>query len=335
MTPRVFSATNIPYSPSWERGTLPLTGLTEGEGFRRFPRALRNVYRLRRTVDPDDVLIFADDQPVTANLFGRLCGRDRPTLVRTDPLVVGPVTERRRRYLTKCLAAVDRLIVWAPAVIDRYERCLGLPRERMVAVHFHHTVRGYATDGIKPGDYVFSGGNSLRDYPTLLEAVRGLPIPVRVATSWRPPAGTDVPANVTLGPTSAAEFRTLLAGARVVVLPLRTDRLRTGGQQSYLNAMALGRPVVVTDPFDAPYYIEDRRTGRIVPPADPAALRAALEGLLDDPAVARALGERGRDFALPLDQEHTWSRVLAHALDAQRRRVPAADVDAALCGGPR
>ena len=63
--------------------------------------------------------------------------------------------------------------------------------------------------------------------------------------------------------------------------------------------MVLGKPVVVTDALGVRDYVEDRRTGLIVPPGDPAAMRAALDWLLD-PANAsevRAMGERARAVA--------------------------------------
>ena len=207
-------------------------------------------------------------------------------------------------------------------VAERYHRVLGIPREKMTPVRFHHTLSGFPSLPITTGDYLFSGGDSMRDYPTLLEAVRGLPVPVRIATHWQPPASVSVPPNVQLGPTSGLEYGRLLAGARMAIFPLQTDSLRTSGQQSYLNAMALGKPVIVTDPYDAPFYIDDGVTGRIVPSSNADALRGAIVRLLDEPDEASAMAERARAFALPIDQEYTWSRVLAVAHAAWDERHP-------------
>ena len=112
-----------------------------------------------------------------------------------------------------------------------------------------------------------------------------------------------------------------MAGASLVVFPLKMDALRTSGQQSYLNAMALGKAVIVTDTFDAPFYIEDGQTGRLTPSGDAGALRQAITGLLASPEKIAALGKAGRQSAVPLDQEYTWSRVLALARAAHQART--------------
>lgn len=57
-----------------------------------------------------------------------------------------------------------------------------------------------------------------------------------------------------------------------------------------LEAMAAGTPVVVTRTGGLPEVVEHGHTGAVVPPADPAALAAAVAGLLDDPARGRLMG---------------------------------------------
>ncbi len=71
-----------------------------------------------------------------------------------------------------------------------------------------------------------------------------------------------------------------------------------------LEAMAVGLPIVATGVSAIPEVVQDGVTGWLVPPADPAALAAALETSLADPAERRRRGEAGRQrllehFALP------------------------------------
>jgi glycosyltransferase involved in cell wall biosynthesis len=146
---------------------------------------------------------------------------------------------------------------------------------------------------------VFAGGDSMRDYAPLLEAARGLRTPVRIAAVSALKGSTALPSNVGAGAVSAGEFFDLLRRSRIVVVPMRRGICRSAGQQTYLNAMALGKLVIVTDSPGARDYVEHGVTGLIVPPGDADALAAAIAWGLD-PRHAdeiRAIGRRARDVA--------------------------------------
>ena len=61
-----------------------------------------------------------------------------------------------------------------------------------------------------------------------------------------------------------------------------------------LEAMAHARPVVATPVGGTPEVVVDGETGLLVPPRNPAALADAIRRLLDDPDLAKRLGEAGR-----------------------------------------
>jgi glycosyltransferase involved in cell wall biosynthesis len=61
--------------------------------------------------------------------------------------------------------------------------------------------------------------------------------------------------------------------------------------------MAHARPVVASAVGGLTDLVIDGETGVLVPPRDPAALRAALERLLGDPDLRRRLGAAGRERA--------------------------------------
>jgi glycosyltransferase involved in cell wall biosynthesis len=62
-----------------------------------------------------------------------------------------------------------------------------------------------------------------------------------------------------------------------------------------LEAMALGKPVVATNVGGVPETVEPDSTGLLVPARDCDAFSAALVKLASDPALARRMGERGRE----------------------------------------
>jgi glycosyltransferase involved in cell wall biosynthesis len=82
----------------------------------------------------------------------------------------------------------------------------------------------------------------------------------------------------------------LLETLDVVALPSWTEGLPI----VLLEAMAHGRPVVATPVGGTPELVTDGETGLLVPPRDPEALAEALRRVLDDPDLARRLGEAGR-----------------------------------------
>jgi glycosyltransferase involved in cell wall biosynthesis len=102
------------------------------------------------------------------------------------------------------------------------------------------------------------------------------------------------------------EMRGRLARARVVALPVR-ENLYSGATTTLLQAMAMGKPVVVsrTAAIAEGYGLEDGVTCRLVAPGDEAAFAAAVKALIDDPSEAAALGARARER---VERQLDWGR---------------------------
>jgi len=77
-----------------------------------------------------------------------------------------------------------------------------------------------------------------------------------------------------------------------------------------IEAAACGLPVISTNGGGIPEYVEDGRTGLLTAHGDAQELTRAIGRILDDPALARAMGEAGRQRVL---ERFTW--------DASARRV--------------
>jgi glycosyltransferase involved in cell wall biosynthesis len=154
-----------------------------------------------------------------------------------------------------------------------------------------------------PGDYVLSVGMEVRDYETLLEAGRGLSIPIRIVASgfssgpgFAPAAGLFLQANVTVGTGyTPVQLRDLYAGARLVVVPLHPVGY-AAGVTAALEAMSMGKPVVATASPGLLDYLRTGDVGRLVPPHDPAALRRSIQELWGRPEEGAAIGRRNRTW---------------------------------------
>jgi glycosyltransferase involved in cell wall biosynthesis len=168
-----------------------------------------------------------------------------------------------------------------------------IPEERVVSMTYHgdawpeETVVGPAENR----GYVFAGGDSLRDYRPLLGAAGRIAAPIVIATTLPMP---PLPPNVQAGALTEPEFRAASARAAVHVVPMIADPPRSAGQASYLDALMLGIPVVVTDGLGVRDHIRDGHDGLIVPAGDAAALAGAINACLTDAELRRRLSTTGR-----------------------------------------
>ncbi len=181
---------------------------------------------------------------------------------------------------------------------------LGIPAARC-----HATGYGVDTNFFTPVEagkaaVIASAGAANRDYATLAEAARVLPAEVRIAadSTWVPPASSAAPAgwppNVAMRSYgNYAALRELYGCSGFVVVPLHPAQ-HACGYAVIAEAMAMGRAVIATRTAAPPDFLRDGDTGRFVEPGDPAALRHAMSGMLDDPVATAAMGRRARTLML-------------------------------------
>ena len=107
-------------------------------------------------------------------------------------------------------------------------------------------------------------------------------------------ADLGIGARVTIpGPVMGEAKTTYLVRASCFCLPSYEEGL----PMSMLEAMALGLPVVVTAVGAVPEVLHHGSEGLLFRPGDIDTLAAHLQGLIDDPARAAAIGAAGRERA--------------------------------------
>ena len=312
----------------WERG-LQTVGLG---GLARRSRSLRGAWALFRQASRFAIVVTLGDlEGLAFACLQRLWTRRRPVHVMHDCLWYGGGW-LRRAWMRFCLGAVDRCIVWASVERQRYAQAYCVSAEKFLYVPHHHTLKRYTFE-VGDDGYVFTGGNADRDYGLFFSAVADLSVPCVLATN-RPQllAGLVVRSNVRVVSVSPAEFRQLMAQARLVVMPMRATLLHAGAQQTILNAMVMGKPVILTDPEGGADYIEHGKTGLLVPYGDVAALREAIRYLWEHPEEARAMGEQAQRAATPLTTERCNVAIWQHALQLVGKMQPGAASSAGGCG---
>lgn len=138
-----------------------------------------------------------------------------------------------------------------------------------------------------------------KDLGVLIDAVASLP-GVHLAIAGAGPSATELAARIA---AHGATERIRLLGLRHDVGPLTAaydivalSSLREGLPMAILEAMARGRPFVATAVGELP-KLAAAGCGLVVPPADPAALAAAIEAFAGDPVARAAAGEAARTLA--------------------------------------
>jgi glycosyltransferase involved in cell wall biosynthesis len=223
---------------------------------------------------------------------------------------------------------IDRIALHSRRQMDFAASSLLIGRDRLALIPYQVDTAFWAPTAVPEERLVVSAGLEHRDYETLFRAADGLDAAVVIgaASRWsrHTAAKHDLPPNVTVGSFSYADLRDLYARAAVVVVPL-ADVDNQAGVTTILEAMAMGKAVVVTQSVGQTDVVLDRRdharpplrprtkslsrmiaeeigvpvepNGFYVAPGDADALRRALAYLLDHPDDRRRLGFAGRRLA--------------------------------------
>ena len=147
--------------------------------------------------------------------------------------------------------------------------------------------------------YVFSSGFDVgRDFKVLLEASRGIPAPFIIKCGKALNINVNQHPNVTEFKEylSYTKYREMYADAAIVVVTTG-DTPNASGVTSLMEAMAMGKPTIVSDNPALRDYLPPPDAGVVVPVGDSVALHAAIIDLLQTPGKAEAMGRKAREFA--------------------------------------
>jgi len=254
--------------------------------------------------------------------------RRRPQVVVLD-FALATLLDRRSGLERRVLEASLRSAAAVVSLSEVQRRRL-LERVALDPRRAHTVLLGIDHEFLHPGErsrsepFVLAVGKDLaRDYRTLAEAAARVHVPFVVVTEPRNVRGIELPPNVSVRRgLPYAELRDLYAGAACVVLPVRSPSYaygtEGGGLTALLEAMAMAKPVVVSDRPVFHEYLRDGESGLVVPPEDPEALAAAVRVLLDEPDRAERVGRAARET---IEQRHTM-RHFAAGLAAVLRSLP-------------
>jgi glycosyltransferase involved in cell wall biosynthesis len=290
-----------------------------------FARVLASLGALNRA---DVVFSTVDTVGIPLALLGRL-GRVKPPIVyaaiglpeRLEQLR-GPAA---KRLYADAFQRLHTIVAYGWGEVEELRAWLGADGPRVEFVAFGVDTEHFRPDAAaQPEDDITSvGADPRRDFRLLVELARRLP-----DRSFRIVASADnartlgaLPVNMRLEvDVPFNRIHESLAQSRVVVLPVR-ENTYSGATTTLLQAMACGKPVVVTRTaaIARGYHLEDGANCRLVPAGDLAALEQAVVGVLADRWLAAGLGLRARET---MERHLTWA---GYANEIRRLLVDAAE----------
>ena len=225
-------------------------------------------------------------------------------------------------FLRRVHARIDRIILWTSVHREFAVEKLGIPHAKIAYIPHFVDVRFFRPS--PPGaatDMICSAGREMRDYPTLISAMKGLDIRCHIAAGvfrgrMEPTVRAiydsgPLPSNVSAGLLPPAELRRLYARSRFVVLPLH-DTASDNGLTVMLEAMAMGKAVICSRVMGQRDVLVEGKTGVFVPVGDAQALREAIQYLWDRPEIADQMGREGR---LVVERRHSLEKFVGAVRD--------------------
>lgn len=214
------------------------------------------------------------------------------------------------------------LIRLADPVIQRYAvhsigegeifaKLWGISPEKVRVCLYHYTFTEAEINSgpIATNGYIFAGGNPARNYDALLETARRLPHRKFIIATRMLNERKDIPTNVQIVKVSHTEFIRLMRESDMVITPLVSGQTKSSGQQTYLNAMRLGKISIVNgdNVFGVSDYIQNYVNG-ITPNGTPEDYCQVIEWVYN-PANQEAV-EKIKRKAQETVMEFTYERHL-------------------------
>ncbi|HSR22056.1 MAG TPA: glycosyltransferase family 4 protein, partial [Candidatus Eisenbacteria bacterium] len=252
---------------------------------------------LRRAAGFDAVFSDGEHVGVPLALGMRARRLQRPHLMLGHHLTNG--AKRQVFRWLRPQARISRVLVHSRRQAELAPAQLGIPRDRVRFVPYCADTAFWPAAPQSSEALVVSAGREHRDYATLADACRELPVRVFIAAGslFSPSAAhtrpESWPAGFETGFAGHVALRDWYASAAVVAVPLVPTDFQAG-VTTILEAMSMARAVVVSATAGQRDIVEDGVTGVLVPPGDAGALREALQRLLASPAERARLGANAR-----------------------------------------
>lgn len=262
--------------------------------YRFLPTAIAQVieaYALRRNYDV--VISWSERLSLLMASLLKLTGSKTPHIA----LMYWMSPPKKAVWLQCIHSHMNRIVTWSMAQRKFAVQRLGIPAKKVLYIPYQVDDRFWRPMDVAM-DTICAVGNEMRDYATLVDAMRGLSIHCEIVAGSegrRSLSAEPLPENVALDVMSYLDLRALYARSRFVVVPLQPSDTNHG-ITVILEAMAMGKPVICSRVRGQVDVIQEGKTGMLVPQGDAQALRWSIVYLWEHPAVAEDMGRQARAY---------------------------------------
>lgn len=253
-------------------------------------RALTILTRYRHA----DVVLACFEPSAVALLAARsLAGFRAPIVIGDIGLTQG--WRLRERLLDFVVPRADAIYVLGSNQVDHIHKRWRTPAD-VRFIHQHIDTEFYQPSRTVSDGYILSvGDDSGRDFDTLLAAFTDLDATLLLRSPLIPP-GAELPnVQVVRERMGAHAYRELFQRASFVVVPLH-PMVTASGVSTVLEAMAMGKALVVSDSPGIRDYVTHEETALVVPCGNVSAMRAAVQRLMREPDTRARFGKAARAF---------------------------------------
>jgi glycosyltransferase involved in cell wall biosynthesis len=275
-----------------------------GKIIKKFGEFLVPLMAVKESRQFDVVLSWSMRIGVVYGLVNRLIKQKGPLHVMRDfhiNLERGGVAYRLKNLLLKAaIPGIDFFLCTSTQERFIYSRLFNISPSRLFFYPDFPIASWFDQKPHACRDYVFAYGNSDRDFDTLIRAAALFHAPVLILSQTYVPK-TPVPEHVTLirNFVPLNDLMELIGTCRLMILPLQSYWI-AAAQNSMLETMALGRPLIVTANLATLEYATHLKTAFFVEAGDASSLSQAINYLWAHPDEAEAMGQQAREHAQQL-----------------------------------
>lgn len=196
-----------------------------------------------------------------------------------------------------CNSSVDRFIVHSTQEVETVSKWLKLPKDRFIFVPLQRAEIPITQKEDKSHPFVLAMGSANRDYATFFDAIKITGLRTIVVAGAHAIKGLTPPSNVEIrNKLSPDQCHELAQKARINVVPL-LDHVTAAGQVTIIEAMRMYRPVIATRCAGSVDYIENQKTGILVPPNSSESLAREITDLWNNEDKRNNIAKQAGDYA--------------------------------------